>query len=55
MTLIAYIAINGDDETGSVGDPAQPFKTIAAALAALAPSRETHAVRVVDLGYVQPQ
>lgn len=52
-TIIAYIAVNGDDQTGALGDPARPFKTIKAAQAALEPRRATNTVQLVDLGYVQ--
>lgn len=53
MTLIAYIAVNGSDETGALGDPARPFKSIPAAQAALDAHRATHTVKIVDLGYIQ--
>lgn len=50
--MIAYIAVNGDDQTGALGDPARPFKSLSAAQQALAPHRDNQTVEIIDLGYV---
>ena len=52
MTMIAYIAVNGDDHTAALGDPARPFKSLNAAQEALKPHQATRTVRIVDLGYI---
>lgn len=52
MTIIAYIAVNGDDQTAALEDPARPFKSLKAAQEALSPHQATHTVRVVDLGHI---
>lgn len=52
MTMIAYIAVNGDDQTAQLGDPARPFRSLNAAQEALSPHRATHTVKIVDLGYI---
>lgn len=54
MKKIAYIAVNGDDKTAQVGDPALPFQTFKAAQTALEPYRQTHVVQIIDLGFVTP-
>jgi hypothetical protein len=50
--MTAFLAINGNDATAMLNDATRPFKTLAAAQAALAPHRATTTVRIIDLGYV---
>jgi len=62
--MTAYVAINGNDATAKLYETkltrdelragVLPFRAFDAAVKALAPFRETHAIGVVDLGYVVP-
>jgi len=62
--MTAYVAINGNDATAELYEVkltreelragVLPFRTFDAAVKALEPFRKTHAIGVVDLGYVVP-
>lgn len=47
----AYVAINGDDATALLDDPEHPFRSMAAALAALKP-HSPH-IQIKDLGFIK--
>lgn len=60
----AYLAINGNDATAKLYEKelskeelaagVLPYKTFDAAVKALTPFRSTHAIGIIDLGYVVP-
>lgn len=56
MIITAYIAVNGNDQTGNVGDPKLPFKTVVAAQTALDAFKDREGVvtKIIDLAYVAP-
>lgn len=60
----AYLAINGNDTTAKLYEKelskeelaagVLPYKSFDAAVKALTPFRPTHAIGIIDLGYVVP-